>query len=365
MSGLWCGRQQWRAGAFAALALVLAGQQAPAFAQAVPVDARIRQLEAEVRALQRKVFPGPDGKFFTPEIAAPAAAGASPTAGTPATSAVTDILTRLDSLESQIARLTAQIELNDNRLTQLEARAGIASPSAGAAPAAPAPGAAAPTPAPSAPALPQAGQANLSAMTGGASSPAPAPATAAPAPASQPGPAPAPATVPPPQAARPAAAPPAPATAAPAGPSAQRLAAVRAIEKPQTDDPGDDEYSYGFRLWDAKFYPEAQQQLKLFIDKFPRHSQISYGRNLLGRAYLDDGKPREAASWFLQNYQADKNGRRAPDSLLYLSVAMKQINDTSRACIALAEFSETYVTEAAGRLKGLYDQTRSGLSCAR
>ena len=76
------------------------------------------------------------------------------------------------------------------------------------------------------------------------------------------------------------------------------------------------------------------------------------------------GNPREAAKWFLQNYQASKSGGRAPDSLLYLGVSMKQLNDTKRACIALAEFSETYAAEAAGRLKGLYDATRSGLTCS-
>ena len=67
-------------------------------------------------------------------------------------------------------------------------------------------------------------------------------------------------------------------------PSAQRLAAVRAVVKPQTDDPGDDEYSYGYRLWDAKLYPEAEQQLKLFLDKYPRHPRVSHARNLMGRA---------------------------------------------------------------------------------
>jgi TolA-binding protein len=157
---------------------------------------------------------------------------------------------------------------------------------------------------------------------------------------------------------------PKPATAAKA-PSAQRLAAVRAIEKPSTSDAGEDEYSYGFRLWDAKFYPEAEQQLKIFVERYPHHSRISYARNLLGRAYLDDGKPREAATWFLQNYQADKAGARAPDSLLYLAEAMRQLKDTSRACIALAEFSETYAAEAAGRLKSDYDATRAGVKCSK
>jgi TolA-binding protein len=240
----------------------------------------------------------------------------------------------MDSVEAQIQRLTAQVEQTSNRLTQLEARVGPAATG---------------TPAPTASPAPASGAAasdgNLAAMTLGASAPKTAPVST------------------------PAATPvsardtkPAPAHAA-AVPSPQRVAAVRAIEKPASEDPGDDEYSYGFRLWEAKFYPEAEQQLKMFVERYPRHQRMSYARNLLGRVYLDDGKPREAASWFLQNYQSDKAGARAPDSLLLLAESMRQLKDTSRACIALAEFSETFGSEAAGRLKSQYDATRAGVTC--
>jgi len=37
--------------------------------------------------------------------------------------------------------------------------------------------------------------------------------------------------------------------------------------------------------------PVAQQQLLRVVQQYPRHARISYARNLLGRAYLDDGKP--------------------------------------------------------------------------
>ena len=140
-------------------------------------------------------------------------------------------------------------------------------------------------------------------------------------------------------------------------------AAVQAIAKPSTDDAGDDEYTYGFRLWDAGFFPEAQQQLSLYVEKYPKHAQISYGRNLLGRAYLDGGKPAEAAPWFLRNYQTDKQGARAPDSLLYLAEAMIAQKDTKRACIALAEFGETYPAVASGRLKTQYEADRRKVKC--
>ena len=134
--------------------------------------------------------------------------------------------------------------------------------------------------------------------------------------------------------------------------------------KPQTDDAADDEYTYGFRLWEAGFYPEAQQQLTLFVEQNPDHWRATYGRNLLGRAYLDDDKPRDAAPWFLRNYQADKNAARAGDSLLYLAETMIAIDDTKRACIALAEFGETYPALAAGRLQTQYDANRAKVSCS-
>jgi TolA-binding protein len=159
---------------------------------------------------------------------------------------------------------------------------------------------------------------------------------------------------------------PATSTAAPAanaGPSPERLARVQAIAKPDTGDAGEDEYTYGFRLWEAGLFPEAQQQLQLFVERYPSHRMISYGRNLLGRAYLDDGQPRLAAPHFLENYQSDPGGARAPDSLLFLANAMIALEDTTRACRALAEFSEKYPALATGRLRDQYDKDRRSVSC--
>src|SRR3546814_20177285 len=80
------------------------------------------------------------------------------------------------------------------------------------------------------------------------------------------------------QAAPQVAVPPTKGAAKPAGPSEERLAAVQAIAKPQTEDPGADEYSYGFRLWSAGFYPEARQQLGIFLDRYPGHPMATFGR---------------------------------------------------------------------------------------
>lgn len=293
----------------------------PALAQTTPEgDVRLRKLEAEVAALQRAVFPGGDPKFF-PQLQPSQPGTTAP--GTPATTPGTDMLARMEALEGQLARLTAQVEEQQNRIQKMEAR--VAS-------------------------LEAESKADA-AITGGAANPA-IPAAVAPAPA------------------------PAPAAQIPAAPrgaaskpgvsgdaAAKRLVAVRVIEKPTTQDPGDDEYSYGYRLFDASFYPESQQQLKLFLQKYPKHKRTSYARNLLGRAYLEDGNPREAAGWFLQNYKTEPKGDRAPDSLLYLAEAMRQINDTDRACVALDSFRQDFPGEASGRLKSQHDATRARLKC--
>jgi len=138
---------------------------------------------------------------------------------------------------------------------------------------------------------------------------------------------------------------------------------VQAIEKTSTGDAGEDEYLYGYRLWEAKFFPEAQQALSGFVQKYPKHKRLTYARNLLGRAYLDDGKPGTAAQWFVQNYLNDKQGERAPDSLLYLGVAMTRLKETKRACTAFAEFKATYPDDAIGRLKNQYDNASKMVTC--
>jgi TolA-binding protein len=282
-------------------------------------EARLKRIEAELRAVQRKVFPDGAGRVFAPEIAPPVVGTSSFAA--PSSTTTADILSRIDTIEAQLKRLTAQSEEAQNRLGKLEGRlTTLETPPAVASANAPAAGPVALLPA---------------ASTGpGATKPA---------------------TVVPRS--------PKLAPVAASKPSADRIAAVKAIVMPQTGDVGEDEYLYGYELWNAKFFPESQQALQKFIDGHPKHKRLSYARNLLGRAFLDDGKPGTSAQWFVQNYQADKKGERAPDSLLYLAVAMTKLKETKRACVALTELKTNFPDVVAGRLKGDYARTRTTSGC--
>ncbi|MGB7407766.1 MAG: hypothetical protein WA908_04620, partial [Pontixanthobacter sp.] len=75
------------------------------------------------------------------------------------------------------------------------------------------------------------------------------------------------------------------------------------------------------------------------------------------------GQPSDAAPWFLKNYQANAQDARAPDSLLYLAETMIALDDSDRACIALAEFAESYPAIASGRLSDQYQRNLAKVTC--
>jgi TolA-binding protein len=268
----------------------------PAAAQNANVDKRVERLEQEMRAIQRKVFPGGSTRYFEPEITAES--GPATPARATTTSAVSDMIARIDALEASLANLTGQVEENGFRLKKIEDRLAATEMPA---------------------AVPK---------SSGTSGPAPIAAS----------------------------------NAAPeAAPDPKRVVGVAAIVMPDTGDAAEDAYIYGYRLWEAKFYPEAQVQLKKMAEEYPTHRRASFAQNLLGRAYLDDKKPALASVALYENYQKRPRGERAPDSLYYLSTALVQLGKKADACRVLAEMQDVYPEVAGGRLA---DRVTSGKAAA-
>ncbi len=111
---------------------------------------------------------------------------------------------------------------------------------------------------------------------------------------------------------------------------------------PSTGDPAEDGYLAGYRLWTAKKYPEAEAALKDVATKYPKHRRYSYAQNLLGRAYLDEGKPALAAEALYTNYRTAPRGERAADSLYFLGQALVKLKKTSEACRVYDELRDVY-----------------------
>lgn len=283
----------------------------PAAAQDNTIGKRVERLEKEMRAVQRSVFPGGSPTFFEGEIAP----DNTPGERSRTTAPVIDLTARVDALESQLQTLTGQTEQNAFQLRELEKQftaykaemeKRFADPAAVAAPTA--------TPASLAPVVKPPAAATTVAATTVAATPVKKPA------------------------ATPA--------AKPATSDAARLALVKKVEVPASGNETKDAYDYGYRLWEAKLYPEAQAQLKQVVTKWPKSSQASFAQNLLGRAYLDEGKPSLAAVAFYNNYKDRPSGARAPHSLMYMGVALDKLGRKADACKAFRELDEVYGDKA-------------------
>jgi TolA-binding protein len=297
-----------------ATSAVLMAIAMPATAQTT-VEGRVDRLEKEMRAVQRKVFP--TGQPLEAEITKPA--NTAPAPGTPASTPIADLTARVGALESQLAQITGQVEENSFKLKQLEEAFNRYKAESDARAA--------------------------------AAAPAPSPVV------SEPRPAPAAATTPKPAASKPAA-------AASSAASEERKTAVAAVERPSTGNAADDAYTYGFRLWDAKFYPEAQAQLKATVDKYGDSAVASKAQNLLGRAYLDEGKPALASVAFYENYQKRPRGDRAADSLAWLGEALIQLKKPADACKVYQELEEVYGATMSSSLKAMMAKGRTTAKCS-
>ncbi len=310
----------------AVLSLILLSSviAAPVLGQSNPIDLRVGKLEKEMKAVQRKVFPA--GVDVQPEIGA---ISANTETGTPSSAPIVDLTARIDALESQLKILTGQVETDSNRLKKVEEAIKAIRTDYDARLKALEPVPTDPTMTPI-----------VSASTTAALAAKPAvskPAISAPAPAK------------------------APVTAKP---DANRKASIAAVEIPATGDAGEDAYSYGYRLWSAKLYPEAQVKLKEFSTKYPKHKRGSFAQNLLGRSYLDEGKPALASVAFYENYTKNPRGERASESLYWLGVSLTKLKKLPDACKVYDEYNEVYGKTSSTDLKAKVAKGRTDAKCA-
>lgn len=301
---------------------------APGLAHAqAAISGRVDRLESEMRAVQRKVFPGgSSSQYVQPDIAPPEANTVLP--GSPSGSPVSDLEARVSALESQISSMTGQIEVTQHRVQQLEdagrtteARLKLLEQAASAASA-----------------------------NAGAAEPESA--------------------VSMPPATRPSVSKPVPPVVKPTTPAATaakdplRAKKVAAVEKPPvTDDPAEDSYLYGYRLWQAKLYPEAEAIFQKVVATYPTHKRASYAQNLLGRSYLEEGNLRAAMQSFYDNFHKMPDGERAPDSLSYLAQTLIKIDKPAKACEVYGVLDQVYGAKISEAMRADIVRGRAQAQC--
>ncbi len=247
----------------------------------VKVEKRVGKLESEMRAVQRKVFPGGDPKYFEPEITAPVPVAAAPI-GTPASAPLVDLTERVGELERQLRTLTGQVEANQFKVRQLEeAQAKLRGDL----------------------------EFRVTALEGGgaAAAAAAAPVIAAPA-----------AAVPPKPGARPV---------------------VKPDAKAATPDAA---WKTAYANVTAKNWTGTETAMTDFIAGYPKSPRIPQAQYWLGRSHALRDEHALAAKAYLELYQTAPRNDRAPDALIGLAGAMNGLKKPKDACRVLGELDSVY-----------------------
>ena len=122
-------------------------------------------------------------------------------------------------------------------------------------------------------------------------------------------------------------------------------------------------YDKGFQQWTAKQYDAAIRTLDAMIKAHPNHRRVSWAHNLAGRALLDKGQPRAAAERLLANYRGNPKGERAQDSLFYLGQSLMKLGQAGQACKAFGELEDVYGETLRSALRKDLATAKSAAKC--
>ena len=308
-------------------------QQKPKAAQAArkpasgdPMAQRMRQLEEQIVDLQVVIGTlqslvksqggaGGQASAAMPQSSNPTVAGNPLTSGAGATS---DLVGRVEVIETQISALTGQISQLTTQIADLQARLGATTPSTQ-------PGLAPrgqlgqpPTTAP----RPQAQQQGFGSLNvrPGQTQPGAIPRVQPQAPASSAGPGqvrPQPSV----QAARP--------------PAGQSVAA-------STNGDANAAYLAAYGHLQRRDYRAAESGFRQFLASFPDDANAANAQYWLGETYFVQGQYRKAANAFLKGYRKNRSGSTAPDSLLKLGMALHQLGEKDASCATLSELTNKF-----------------------
>ena len=145
----------------------------------------------------------------------------------------------------------------------------------------------------------------------------------------------------------PAAAKAAPGTrAAPVQPAPAPTASAATIVLP----PGTakEQYNYAFGLLRQANYDKAELALQEFVKLHPKEALASNARYWLGETFYVRAAYVQAAEVFLEGFQADPKGPKAPDSLLKLGMSLGGLDKKREACAAFDKLLKDFPDVPAG-----------------
>ena len=140
-----------------------------------------------------------------------------------------------------------------------------------------------------------------------------------------------------------------PAPAAPAAPAqpapAPTASAATIVLPPGT---AKEQYNYAFGLLRQANYDKAELALQEFVKLHPKEALASNARYWLGETFYVRAAYVQAAEVFLEGYQTDPKGPKAPDSLLKLGMSLGGLDKKREACAAFDKLLKDFPDAPAG-----------------
>ncbi len=106
------------------------------------------------------------------------------------------------------------------------------------------------------------------------------------------------------------------------------------------------QYDYAYNLLSSARsegdYNNAAQAFKDFLDKNPTGPLASAARYWQGQSYFVNKDYQTAASIFLDGYQKDQKGQKAPDTLLKLGMSLTSLDKKKEACATFDKLTKDF-----------------------
>lgn len=124
-----------------------------------------------------------------------------------------------------------------------------------------------------------------------------------------------------------------------------------------------EQYARAFSLLEKRNYQEAGDGFSEFLKANPNDPLADNARYWLGETYYARGEYARSAEIFLDSYEKNKTGPKAPDTLLKLGLSLSGLDKKKEACASFREISRAF-PNAPESVKEKAGQERKRLGCA-
>jgi len=131
---------------------------------------------------------------------------------------------------------------------------------------------------------------------------------------------------------------------------------------PAAVQPSADAYENGMALMNARQYQQAEMAFRQFLTANPRSPNVSNAHYWLGESYLKRNLFTDAAEQYLKIYQSYPQAKVAPDALVKLAVSLRGMGQKQQACATLAEVGRKY-PNASSDVRGAVEREQKRAAC--